>query len=64
MMGLVPMQVIWMAAHMDRNLKRQQITDASIAFSVDAIMQPQVSGRSKVKNGRQGAFSCRLCITG
>ena len=36
------MQVIWMAAHMDGRLKRQQITDASIAFSVDAIMQPQV----------------------
>jgi hypothetical protein len=29
-----------MAAHMDRNLKRQQIADTSIAFSVDAIMQP------------------------
>ena len=35
-----PLQVIWMAAHMDSRLKRQQIADTSIMFSVDAIMQP------------------------
>ncbi|GAX79579.1 hypothetical protein CEUSTIGMA_g7020.t1 [Chlamydomonas eustigma] len=35
-----PLQVIWMAAHMDRQLKRHQIVDTSITATVDTIIQP------------------------
>lgn len=33
-----PLGIIWMASHMERQLKRQQISDASITFSVDTII--------------------------
>jgi hypothetical protein len=34
-----PLAIIWTAAHLDRQLKRSQISEASISTSVDVIMQ-------------------------
>ncbi|KAK9828291.1 hypothetical protein WJX74_007451 [Apatococcus lobatus] len=36
-----PLGVIWIAAHLDRRLKRSQVNDTSIPSSVDSIMNPE-----------------------
>ena len=35
-----PLRTVWVAAHLDRQLKRQQIAEANITTSVDAIVSP------------------------
>jgi cohesin complex subunit SCC1 len=37
-----PLGLVWIAAHMDGRLKRQQINSASIPASVDTLLDPEV----------------------
>lgn len=37
-----PLGLVWIAAHMDRQLKRQQINSTSIPASVDTLLDPEV----------------------
>eukprot|EP00240_Pyramimonas_obovata_P016162 CAMPEP_0118928380 /NCGR_PEP_ID=MMETSP1169-20130426/5641_1 /TAXON_ID=36882 /ORGANISM="Pyramimonas obovata, Strain CCMP722" /LENGTH=288 /DNA_ID=CAMNT_0006870331 /DNA_START=177 /DNA_END=1040 /DNA_ORIENTATION=+ len=37
-----PLGTIWIAAHMDRKLRKNQIYDTNITSSVDTILQPQM----------------------
>lgn len=63
---LVPAQVIWLAAHMDRQLKRQQVFDTSIPFTVDAIIKPQVGigiATTSSTNAQLYLFKCRCTGT-
>lgn len=43
-------QVIWLAAHMDRDLKRQQIDSTSISEAVDTIILPPGASTSASQN--------------
>ncbi|PNH12380.1 Sister chromatid cohesion 1 protein 3 [Tetrabaena socialis] len=36
-----PLGLMWMAAHMDRGLKRNQVAEASIPCTVDALLSPE-----------------------
>lgn len=36
-----PLGIVWIAAHMDRQLKRHQIYEANITITVDTIMNPE-----------------------
>jgi cohesin complex subunit SCC1 len=40
-------QVIWLAAHMDRSLKRQQVFETNIVRSVDTMLKPQGPGEAE-----------------
>lgn len=35
-----PLNLVWLAAHMDKNLKRNNVLETSIPGSVDTIIQP------------------------
>jgi cohesin complex subunit SCC1 len=37
-----PLGLVWIAAHMEGRLKRQQINSTSISASVDTLMDPEV----------------------
>jgi cohesin complex subunit SCC1 len=37
-----PLGLVWLAAHLDRQLKRQQVNAASIPASVDSLLDPEV----------------------
>jgi hypothetical protein len=37
-----PLGLVWIAAHMDKQLKRQQVNSTSIPASVDTLLDPEV----------------------
>lgn len=37
-----PLRVIWVAAHLERQLKRQQVSDTSVAATVELLLHSEV----------------------
>jgi len=42
-----PLARIWLAAHWDKKLTKAHVFETNIDSSVEAIMQPQVSGKKR-----------------
>eukprot|EP00198_Chlamydomonas_reinhardtii_P007464 XP_001696801.1 cohesin subunit SCC1b [Chlamydomonas reinhardtii] len=56
-----PLGLVWMAAHMDRGLKRSQVSEASIPGTVDALLEPEVAAPMALRlSGQLLLGVCRL----
>jgi cohesin complex subunit SCC1 len=45
-----PLARIWLAAHWDKKLTKAHVFETNIDSSVEAIMQPQVSGKKELQD--------------